>query len=100
MSRGCHEALAITLVDDVRRLSGKISCRMPYASNCIKSAGIHKNWLFADGNARFQFRWEMHNAFSRANFYSPSTNIQSGSFGLATSADSGRAMLSGARVDF
>ncbi len=68
--------------------------------SAVWNAGIHKNWLFADGNARFQFRWEMHNAFNRANFNNPSTDIQSGSFGLVTSSGSGRAMLFGARIDF
>lgn len=62
--------------------------------------GIHKNWLFADEKARAQFRWEMHNAFNRPNFSSPSTSIQSGSFGLVTSAGGGRAMLFGLRLDF
>jgi hypothetical protein len=62
--------------------------------------GIHKNWLFADEKARAQFRWEMHNAFNRPNFNSPTTNIQSGSFGLVTSAGGGRAMLFGLRLDF
>jgi hypothetical protein len=62
--------------------------------------GIHKNWYFFDQKARTQFRWEMHNAFNRPNFSSPTTNIQSGSFGLVTSAGSGRAMLFGLRLDF
>ena len=62
--------------------------------------GIHKNWLFAGEKARAQFRWEMHNAFNRPNFSSPTTNIQSGSFGLVTSAGGGRAMLFGLRLDF
>jgi hypothetical protein len=62
--------------------------------------GIHKNWLFAGEKARIQFRWEMHNAFNRPNFSTPNLNIQSGSFGLVTTAGGGRAMLFGMRLDF
>ena len=62
--------------------------------------GIHKNWRVFGERAQVQFRWEMHNAFNRANFNNPDLNIQSGSFGLVTSAGSGRAMLFGARLDF
>lgn len=64
------------------------------------NVGIHKNWLVFDERAQVQFRWEMHNAFNRPNFNSPNVNIQSGAFGLVTSAGSGRAMLFGARFDF
>ncbi|MCZ2156128.1 MAG: TonB-dependent receptor [Bryobacterales bacterium] len=62
--------------------------------------GIHKNWMLAGDSAKLQFRWEMFNAFNRANFNSPSTSIQSGSFGLVTSAGSARTMLFGMRLDF
>ncbi len=64
------------------------------------NAGVHKNWLVFAERAQVQFRWEMHNAFNRANFGTPNLNIQSGSFGLVTGAGSGRAMLFGARFDF
>lgn len=64
------------------------------------NVGIHKNWLVFAERAQVQFRWEMHNAFNRPNFGSPNLNIQSGAFGLVTTAGSGRAMLFGARFDF
>lgn len=62
--------------------------------------GIHKNWGIFQERATAQFRWEMHNAFNRPNFNAPTLDIQSGSFGLVTSAASGRAMLFGLRLDF
>jgi len=68
--------------------------------SAIWNMGIHKNWrLFAE-RAEMQFRWEMHNTFNRPNYSNPNTNIQSGSFGLVTTAGSGRAMLFGLRLDF
>ena len=51
-------------------------------------------------SAQFQFRWEMFNAFNRANFNNPTTNIQAGDFGLVTTAQAGRSMLFGLRFDF
>jgi hypothetical protein len=59
------------------------------------NTGLHKNWLLAGERANLQFRWEMFNAFNRANFNNPNTNIQSGAFGLVTTAGSARAMLFG-----
>jgi hypothetical protein len=50
--------------------------------------------------ARLQFRWEMFNAFNRANFNNPNLNITSGAFGVVTSAQSGRSMLFGLRLDY
>jgi len=50
--------------------------------------------------ARLQFRSEFYNAFNRANFNNPSTNISSSSFGLVTSAAGGRKILFGLRVDY
>lgn len=64
------------------------------------NAGIHKNWKFAGERAVMQFRWEMFNAFNRANFNNPATNIQGGDFGLVTTAGAGRSMLFGLRLDF
>jgi hypothetical protein len=65
----------------------------------IWNVGIHKNWAITE-RARTQFRWEMFNAFNRANFNNPTTNIQSGDFGLVTTAGAGRSMLFGLRLDF
>jgi hypothetical protein len=42
----------------------------------------------------------MFNAFNRPNFNNPNLNIQSGAFGLVTTAGSGRTMLFGGRIDF
>ncbi|MCC7341845.1 MAG: TonB-dependent receptor [Bryobacterales bacterium] len=64
------------------------------------NVGIHKNWMLAAERAKLQFRWEMFNAFNRPNFANPSTNIQSGSFGLVTWAGAARSMLFGLRLDF
>mgnify|MGYP000921074171 FL=1 len=66
----------------------------------IWNAGIHKNWRFAEDRAQFQFRWELFNAFNRPNFNNPNLNIQSGAFGLVTTAGAGRTMLFGGRIDF
>lgn len=64
------------------------------------NVGVHKNWRVLADRAQAQFRWEMHNAFNRANFSNPATNVQAGTFGLVTTAGSGRAMLFGLRFDF
>ena len=50
--------------------------------------------------ARFQFRWEMFNAFNRANFSDPNRDITGGDFGLVYGASSGRSMLFGLRLDY
>jgi len=43
----------------------------------------------------------MFNAFNRANFSNPDTNISGGSFGLVGgTSGSGRAMLFGLRIDY
>jgi hypothetical protein len=68
--------------------------------NSTWNTALHKNWRLAEDGAQFQFRWEMFNAFNRANFNNPTTNIQSGDFGLVTTAGSGRSMLFGLRLDF
>jgi len=62
--------------------------------------GLHKNWLLGGDRANLQFRWEMFNAFNRANFNNPVRDIQSGSFGLVTTAGAARSMLFGLRLDF
>jgi len=67
--------------------------------NATWNMGVHKNWKLAE-RAQMQFRWELFNAFNRANFSNPNTNIQGGSFGLITTAGSGRSMLFGLRLDY
>jgi hypothetical protein len=62
--------------------------------------GVHKNWAFADGRARMQFRWEAFNAFNRPNFNNPNTSIQSGTFGVVTTSGAARSMLFGLRLDY
>ncbi len=66
----------------------------------VWNAGVHKNWKFAAERAMMQFRWELFNAFNRANFNNPATNIQGGDFGLVTTAGAGRSMLFGLRLEF
>jgi carboxypeptidase family protein/TonB-dependent receptor-like protein len=64
------------------------------------NAGLSKNFYLADGKARFQFRWELFNAFNHANFASGSTDITAGDFGRTSSGGAARSMLFGARIDF
>jgi hypothetical protein len=62
---------------------------------------VAKNFPLKAERARLQFRWEMFNAFNRANFSAPSTNISSPSdFGIVNSADSGRFMQFVLRIDY
>lgn len=61
---------------------------------------VAKNFPIAGERARFQFRWEMFNAFNRANFNAPNTNINSGAFGIVTGAGAARTMLFGLRLDY
>jgi hypothetical protein len=68
--------------------------------NATWNVGVHKNWRLGQERAQMQFRWEMFNALNRANFNNPTTNIQSGDFGLVTTAQAGRSMLFGLRLDF
>ena len=64
---------------------------------------LAKNFMIKE-RARVQFRWDMFNAFNRANFiansWTPSTNISGGDFALVGAAESGRAMLFGLRIDY
>ena len=60
---------------------------------------LAKNFDFRE-RARFQFRWEMFNAFNRANFSDPNRDITGGDFGLVYGASSGRSMLFGLRLDY
>ena len=61
--------------------------------------GLQK-WFTWREYLKLQFRAELFNAFNRANFNNPNTNIQGGSFGLVTTAGSGRSMLFGLRLDY
>ena len=65
----------------------------------VWNVGLSKNFRLTD-KARLQFRWEMFNAFNRANFGNGDTDITSGSFGLTSNGGSARSMLFGARLDF
>jgi len=60
---------------------------------------LAKNFTLRE-QVRLQFRWEMFNAFNRANFGNPSTNISGGDFGLVTYAGNMRKMLFGLRLDY
>jgi hypothetical protein len=61
---------------------------------------LAKNFKLPNERARFQFRWEMFNAFNHPNFSTPSTNISGGSYGLVTGAGAARSMLFGLRLDY
>ncbi len=58
-----------------------------------------KNFHLSE-QARLQFRTEFFNAFNRANFSNPSTNISSSHFGLVTGAAGGRKILFAIRIDY
>ena len=58
-----------------------------------------KNFKLSE-QARLQFRSEFFNAFNRANFNNPNTNISSSRFGLVTGAAAGRKILFGIRIDY
>ena len=47
-----------------------------------------------------QFRTELFNAFNRANFSNPSTNINGGTFGLVTAAGNARNVQFELRLDY
>ncbi len=66
----------------------------------IWNLSMAKNWKIKE-NARLQFRCDTFNAFNRANFGNPNTNINSASFGLVSRYASGmRRLVLGARIDF
>lgn len=52
------------------------------------------------GRARLELRWEVFNAFNRANFGNGDSDISSGSFGRTSDGGPARSMAFGARVDF
>lgn len=66
----------------------------------VWNAGLSKNFYLTEGGARFQFRWELFNAFNHANFSNGNTDITAGNFGRSGSGGAARTMLFGARVDF
>ncbi|HEY3840287.1 MAG TPA: TonB-dependent receptor, partial [Bryobacteraceae bacterium] len=70
----------------------------PSSSNW--NAIVAKNFYLFSERARAQLRCELYNAFNHPNFSSPSTNISSSSFGLVTSAASGRRVQVSARFEF
>ena len=59
-----------------------------------------KNIYLFNERARAQLRCELYNAFNHPNFNNPSTNVSSSSFGLVTSAASGRRVQVSARFEF
>jgi hypothetical protein len=60
---------------------------------------LSKNFAIRE-RARLQFRFEAFNAFNRANFSNPNTNISGGSFGLVTAAGNARNLQFEARLDY
>jgi hypothetical protein len=65
----------------------------------VWNAVAAKNFPISE-QARLQFRAEFFNAFNRANFSNPSTNISSSHFGLVTGAAGGRKILFALRIDY
>lgn len=65
----------------------------------VWNAVAAKNFSLSE-QARLQFRAEFFNAFNRANFSNPSTNISSSHFGLVTGAAGGRKILFALRIDY
>ncbi|MGA3164978.1 MAG: TonB-dependent receptor [Terriglobia bacterium] len=63
------------------------------------NAGLSKNFMLREG-MRLQIRWELFNAWNRANFSSGGTDITSGGFGYSGYGGGGRQMLFGGRIDF
>ena len=62
---------------------------------------VAKNFPLKAERARLQFRWEMFNAFNRANFCCVNQNMSSPSdFGLVNGANSGRFMQFALRIDY
>jgi hypothetical protein len=53
--------------------------------------GIQKWWNFSD-TKRFQFRFELFNAFNHPNFFEPDTNLGDATFGTITSAYPARSL--------
>src|SRR5207253_9066807 len=105
-----HDALPISIFD-INAFVQPASGRGSYgnsARNILTGPGtqtwnvvVAKNFPLKAERARLQFRWEMFNAFNRANFSAPSTNISSPSdFGIVNSADSGRFMQFVLRIDY
>ena len=62
--------------------SGRNVLQGPGVNNA--DMGLDKNFPFKE-RYRIQFRWEMFNAFNRAEFDPPNTSVTSGSFGRITS---------------
>jgi len=63
--------------------------------------GLHKNWTVKE-RFRFQFRWELLNAFNRHRFSTIETNPARPLFGQVTGVDGGfyRTIQMGARLEF
>ena len=60
---------------------------------------FQKNWIFTTGS-RLEFRWEIFNAFNRANFDVPNRFFGSPNFGRIFSAQNAREMQFGLRYSF
>jgi hypothetical protein len=53
--------------------------------------GLQKWWKFTE-TKRFQFRFELFNAFNHPNFFEPDTNLGDSNFGTITAAYPARSL--------
>ncbi len=100
-----HRILNTSIVSDKGRYEiGDASYRMSGARNFpeyVEDFSLQKNFLVME-RAKFQFRWDMLNAFNRHRFSSIQSNVTNPLFGQVTGVDGSfyRTMQLGLRVDF
>ena len=63
------------------------------------NASIMKNWVLREGRT-FQFRWDAFNATNHPVFSGPSSNVDGGSFGIISGANSPRIFQGALRITF
>ena len=61
--------------------------------------GVHRDFRFGE-HARLTYRWEMFNAFNRANFTNPGSNISSSSAGVISGTRAARIMQMALKLTF
>jgi hypothetical protein len=100
-----HRILNTSIVRDKGRYEiGSASYRMGGArnfANYVEDFSLQKNFLVKE-RVKFQFRWDLLNAFNRHRFDSIESNVTNPLFGQVTGVDGGfyRSMQLGLRADF